>query len=64
VSLLFRIGVFVPVLLMIAIVVCGQHHTTARATFHDAIGRTVRWLVWSAMLLAVMLLLEWFFIGF
>lgn len=62
-SFLFRIAVYVPVLFLIAVVVVGQHHTTARATIEAAIPRTVRWLVWSALLVGVMLGLELVFIG-
>jgi len=63
VSLLFRIAVYVPVLFLIALVVVGQHHATARDTLRAAIPRTVRWLVWSFGLVAVMLGLELAFIG-
>ncbi|MCK5944033.1 MAG: hypothetical protein KAI24_18755 [Planctomycetes bacterium] len=63
-ELLFRIVVFVPVLFLVAIVVVGQHHTTAQATIKEAVTRTVRWIVWTAVLVAVMTLLEFLFIGF
>ena len=63
-TLLFRIAVYVPVLFMIAIVVCGQHQTTAAATIQDAVRRTLRWLWWTFLLLVVMLGLEFLFIGF
>jgi hypothetical protein len=63
VNLLFRIAVYVPVLFLIAIVVVGQHHTTARDTLRAAGPRTVRWIVWSAILVGVMLALELVFIG-
>tara|TARA_R110002072_G_scaffold46591_13_gene129348 strand:- start:85119 stop:85313 length:195 start_codon:yes stop_codon:yes gene_type:complete len=53
-SLLFRLAVFVPVLYLIAIVVVGQHHTTAREVMQAAGARTVRWLIWSAVLLLAM----------
>jgi hypothetical protein len=59
----FRLGVYVAVLFLVAIVVVGQHHTTARATLRAAVPRTLRWLLWSAVLLAVMLGLELAFIG-
>jgi hypothetical protein len=62
-SLLFRLAVYVPVLLLIAVVVVGQRHTTAVATLRAAGPRTVRWLVWSAALVGVMLALELLFIG-
>jgi hypothetical protein len=61
--LAFRLGVYVAVLFLIAIVVVGQHHTTARATLRAAVPRTLRWIAWSAALLAVMLGLELAFIG-
>jgi uncharacterized membrane protein len=50
-------------LFLIAIVVVGQHHTTARDTLRAAGPRTVRWIVWSAILVGVMLALELVFIG-
>lgn len=62
-SLLFRIAVYVPVLFLIALVVVGQHHTNAADTVRAAIPRTVRWLVWSAVLVVTMLVLEILFIG-
>jgi len=64
VSLLFRIAVYVPVLFLVAIVVVGQHHTTAASTLRDAVRRTLRWLWWTALLVAIMLGLELVFIGF
>jgi hypothetical protein len=63
VSLLFRVLVYVPVLFLIAIVVVGQHHTTASATLRAAWPRTLRWLWWSLALVAIMLGLELLFIG-
>ncbi|MBL8729378.1 MAG: hypothetical protein JNM25_13150 [Planctomycetes bacterium] len=62
-SLLLRLGIYVPVLFLIAIVITGQHQTTAADTVRAAVARTVRWLVWSAVLLGCMLLLEVLFIG-
>lgn len=62
-SLLLRIGVYVPVLFLIAIVITAQHHATAPDTVRAAVARTGRWLIWSAALLAGMLLLELLFIG-
>jgi uncharacterized BrkB/YihY/UPF0761 family membrane protein len=62
-SLLFRLAVFVPVLFLIAIVVVGQQHTTAAETVRAAAARTVRWLIWSAILLGVMTLADIALIG-
>ena len=62
-SLLFRIAVYLPVLFLIAIVVVGQHHTTARDTLRAAIGRTGRWAIWSLVLVGIMLALGMLFIG-
>lgn len=62
-NLMLRIGIYVPVLFLIAIVITGQHHATVQATVQAAVARTVRWLVWSAVLVASMLLLEIVFIG-
>ena len=61
--LAFRLVVYVAVLFLIAIVVVGQHHTTARDTLRAAVPRTGRWIAWSALLLVVMLGLEIVFIG-
>jgi hypothetical protein len=63
VSLLARLAIYVPVLFLIALVVVGQHHANARDTLRAAIPRTLRWLLWSAMLVVVMLGLELVFIG-
>lgn len=54
-SLLFRLVVYVPVLFLIAIVVVGQHHTTARDTIRAAVVRTGRWVIWSVVLIVCML---------
>ncbi|MBL8755267.1 MAG: hypothetical protein JNK15_18350 [Planctomycetes bacterium] len=59
----FRVGLYVVVLFLIAIVVVGQHHTTARDTLRAVLPRTVRWIVWSAILVATMVALELVFIG-
>ena len=61
-GLLFRLAVYVPVLFLIALVVVGQHHVTARETVKDAVGRTGRWLAYTAILVAVSMLITWVFI--
>jgi hypothetical protein len=63
VSLWFRIAVYLPVLFLIAIVVVGQHHTTAAATLRAATKRTGRWLVWTAVLVGVLLACDVLIIG-
>jgi hypothetical protein len=62
-SLLFRIMVYVPVLFLVAVVVVGQHHTTARDTLRFAFRRTLRWIVWSLLLVVAMWGLSLLFIG-
>ncbi len=62
-SLLFRLGVYIPVLFFIAIVVVGQQHVTARETIHAAARRTVRWVGWTLVLPALMLALDVLVIG-
>ncbi len=62
-SLLFRLAVYLPVLFLIAIVVVGQQHTTARDTLRAAATRTARWALWSAILLAVMIAIDVLWIG-
>jgi len=62
-NLLFRLAVYLPVLFLIAVVVVGQHHTTARDTLRGAVGRTLRWTWWSIALVAGMFALELLFIG-
>ena len=62
-TLWFRLAVYLPVLLLIAIVVVGQHHATAEATLREAGRRALRWAVWSALLVVVMFALEWLLIG-
>jgi hypothetical protein len=63
VSLLFRIAVYVPVLFLIALVVVGQHHTNAADTVRAVIPRTVRWLVWTLVLVVAMFALALVLIG-
>lgn len=62
-NLLIRLTIYVPVLFLIAIVIVGQHHTTARDTLRAAASRTGRWAVWSLVLVGAMLGLELLFIG-
>ena len=62
-SLLFRLVVYLPVLFLIAIVVVGQHHTTARDTIRAAVVRTGRWAIWSLVLVVTMLAFDLLFIG-
>lgn len=62
-TLAFRLAVYVPVLFLIAIVVVGQQHSTAVDTVPAATRRTLRWLVWTALLVGSMMLLEVLFIG-
>ena len=62
-SLLFRLAVYLPVLFLIAVVVVGQQHTTARDTLRAAAARTVRWALWSAILLAVMVAIDVLLMG-
>lgn len=57
-NLFVRIAIYVPVLFLIAIVVVGQHHATGAETLRSAAQRTVRWVAWSAALVAAMLVLE------
>jgi hypothetical protein len=59
----FRVGIYIVVLFLIAIVVVGQHHTTARDTLRAVLPRTGRWIVWSVILVAAMTLLDIVFIG-
>jgi hypothetical protein len=61
--LAFRIGLYVVVLFLVAIVVVAQHHTNARDTLRAVVPRTIRWGIWSAVLLVSMLGLELMFIG-
>jgi hypothetical protein len=63
VSLLFRCAVYAFVLFLVAVVVVGQRHATAKDTLRAAIPRTVRWLALSAALVAAMFALELLFIG-
>ena len=61
-NLVERVLLYVPVLYLIAIVVMGQFHTTAKDTLVAAAGRTVRWIGYTAAVVAVMLAVEWMFI--
>lgn len=58
-----RLLVYVPVLFLIAIVVVGQRHVTARETVRDAVRRTGRWIAWTAGIVLAMLAIELVFIG-
>lgn len=62
-SLLFRIAVYLPVLFLIAIVVVGQQHTNASDTIRAAVARTVRWTIWTLVLVVVMTACDYLFIG-
>jgi len=62
-QLLLRLLVYVPTLFLIAIVVMGQFHVTARETVRAATRRTGKWLLWTGLLLVAMLAIELVFIG-
>ena len=62
-SLLFRCAVYALVLFLVAIVVVGQRHATAKSTLAAAVPRTGRWLLLSAALVGAMFALEALFIG-
>ena len=62
-SLLFRIAVYLPVLFMIAVVVVGQQHVTAKQTLRAAWTRTVRWAIWTLVLVALMTVADVLAIG-
>ena len=62
-QLLFRTAVLLPVLFLIAIVVMGQFHATARETLRAAARRTGRWIVWIGLLVLAMELITALFIG-
>lgn len=62
-SLLFRLAVFVPVLYLVAVVVVGQQHVTARDVMKAAAARTARWSVWAAVLLLSMTVADVWIIG-
>lgn len=61
--LAFRVALYAVVLFLIAIVVVAQHHTTARDTLRAALPRSIRWGIWSAVLVVSMLALELVLIG-
>lgn len=61
-NLFERLLVYVPVLYLIAIVVMGQFHDNARDTLRAASFRMVRWIGYTALLVAIMLAIEWLFI--
>ena len=61
-SLLFRLAIYIPLLFLIAVVVCGQHHVTSRETIKEAIPRVGRWTLYTAILVVVILAVEWLFI--
>ena len=62
-DLLFRLAVFLPVLFLIAIVITGQHHVTARETLKDATRRSLRWLIYTTVLVIGMQVFSLLFIG-
>lgn len=61
-SLLWRLVIYVPVLFLIALVVTGQQHVSARETVRDAARRTVRWLAYTAAIVVAMQAIEFLFI--
>ena len=57
-----RFLLYVPVLFLIAIVICGQRHATAAATLRAAVPKTLRWLWMSVVLVLAMQAIEFLFI--
>lgn len=62
-NLAMRLLVYVPVLFLIALVVVGQRHVTARETVRDAVKRAGRWLLWTAGIVLAMVAIEFTFLG-
>lgn len=58
-----RLLVYVPVLFLIAIVVVGQRHVSARETVRDAVRRTGRWILWTGAIVLAMVAIEFAFLG-
>lgn len=61
-NFLWRLCIYVPVLFLIALVVTGQQHVTAKETLRSAARRTVRWLACTAAIVVAMLAIEFLFI--
>ena len=55
---LFRLALYVPVLFLVMLVYVGQHETTARATLPKALGKTVRFTIYTIGGIAIMLGIE------
>lgn len=60
--MIVRLCIYVPLLFLIAVVICGQRHDTGKATLRAASPRALRWLWMSLLLVAGMQLVEWLFI--
>lgn len=58
-----RLLVYVPVLFLIALVVVGQRHVSARETVRDAVRRTGRWILWTGGIVLAMVAIELVFLG-
>ena len=60
---MIRLAIYIPVLFLIAVVVVGQQHVSARETIRDAVRRTGRWLGYTAAIVLAMVLIAQVFIG-
>lgn len=61
-NLAFRLAIYLPVLFLIAVVVVGQQHVSARETIRDAVRRTGRWFLYTAAIVIAMVAIELLFI--
>ena len=61
-DLIFRILLYTVVMFLIMIVYTGQFHAEPRAILVDSVRKTVKFVLWTAVLVVVMEISFYFFI--
>ncbi len=62
-ALLTRAAIYAVVLFLIMIVFTGQQHDNSRDILRDSVRKTAKYLAWTGVLVVVMEVSFWLFIG-
>ena len=60
---LVRLLIYIPVMFLILVVFLGQKHDNAADTLREAVPKTFKWVVWTIVLVLVMEVCFWAFVG-
>ena len=60
---LVRLLIYIPVMFLILVVFIGQKHDNAADTMRESAAKTVKWVGWTIVLVLVMEVCFWAFVG-